>query len=101
MPMGDFDRRMAEDARLVILRELAAQLDHRLNSSILSEALYAYGHNRSRDWLHTQLSILADLGAIQTLDVGSVIIASLTALGLDHVERRVVLSGVKRPSLGG
>lgn len=91
---------MEEEARLVILRTLAEQPDQRLNSSLLQADLAErWGINRSRDWVHMQLGFLAhQVSAITLTEMGSVWIASLTARGLDHAERRVVLPGVKRPS---
>jgi hypothetical protein len=38
------------------------------------------------------------MGAVTLVDTQSVIIATLTQKGLDHVERRIVITGVKRPS---
>lgn len=87
------------EARLVVLRTLSEQADSRLNSSLLRDDLAErWGINRTRDWLHAQLGFLADIGALTLADMGSVKIATLTARGLDHVERRIVLDGVKRPS---
>jgi glutaminase len=95
-----FAQIMEQEARLIMLRTLAEQPDQRLNSSLLqSELAERWGINRSRDWVHTQLGFLAhEVGAVTLVDAGTVRIASLTARGLDHVERRVVLPGVKRPS---
>ena len=101
MPNSDFERHLAEDARLIILRELAEQIDHRLNTTILAAALYAFGHNRSREWLDTQIHKLVELGAVDAQRIGTVMVVTLRQSGLDHVERRGVLAGVKRPSLGG
>jgi hypothetical protein len=88
-----------QEARLVILRTLAEQPDQRLNSALLQADLAErWAINKSRDWVHFQIAALADLGAVAVTPMGSVQIASLTTRGLDHVERRVVLPGVKRPS---
>ena len=88
-----------QEARLVVLRTLAEQADNRLNSSLIRDDLAErWAINKTRDWLHAQLGFLADIGAVTLSDMGSVKIATLTARGLDHVERRIVLDGVKRPS---
>lgn len=88
-----------EEARLVILRTLAEQPDQRLNSSLLQADLSErWAINRSRDWVHLQLGELANLGALSVVSAGSVHIATLTQRGLDHVERRTLLPGVKKPS---
>ncbi|MGO4872759.1 MAG: hypothetical protein ACLPGW_19505 [Roseiarcus sp.] len=90
---------MEREARLVVLRLLAEQSDSRLNSSLLRDELAErWAINRSRDWLHAQLRYLADIGAAHLTEAGSVLIAELAQRGLDHVERRIVLDGVKRPS---
>lgn len=93
--MADIVRR---EARLIILRELDSQPDGRLNSSLLVEVLGSYGITKSREWLHEELRALAELGAVTLADAGSVRIAAITAKGIDHVTRRVVIEGVKRPS---
>jgi hypothetical protein len=86
------------EARLVILKALVEQPDSRLNSSLLQQTLTTFGLSKSRDWVHEQLRWLAEIGAVALADAGTVRIASLTTKGLDHVERRIVIEGVKRPS---
>ncbi len=86
------------EARLVVLRLLAEQPDRRLNSSLLQDALAErWAIRRSRDWLHVQIRWLEEIGAVAVTPAESVLIAELTGRGLDHVERRIVLDGVKRP----
>ncbi|APO76095.1 hypothetical protein AM571_CH03301 [Rhizobium etli 8C-3] len=98
--MSDFNQFLTLDARLVILRALNEQSDGRLNDSLLADVLDTYGHHRSRDWIRQQLRLLADLGAVKNTDIGPVMVAAITRLGVDHVERRTQLEGVKRPSIG-
>lgn len=98
--MSDFNQFLTLDARLVILRALNEQSDGRLNDSLLADVLDTYGHHRSRDWIRQQLRFLADLGAVKNTDIGPVMVAAITRLGVDHVERRTQLEGVKRPSIG-
>lgn len=88
---------IAADARLIILRELAAQTDGRLNDVVLARLLDAMGVKRSRDWLRTQLRRLAELEAIRLDEVATVYVATLRQAGRDHVERRALLEGVSRP----
>lgn len=95
-----FEQYLIEDARLVILRELKAQLDGRLNDTLITRALEAFGYRRSRNWVRTQLLALEELGAIAVSEVGTVMVAELRQPGLDHVERRVRLVGVAVPSPG-
>ena len=99
MSRADFDRFATEDARLVILRELAAQADHRLSETMLAHTLQAFGHNRPREWVKSQLRWLATMSAVTVTEVGSVLIAELRRAGDDHVRRRAFLDGVARPSV--
>jgi hypothetical protein len=92
------DRIIREDARLIILKELDAQPDARLNSSLLQAALETFGITKSRDWLHEELRWLAEIGAVTVVDAGTIRVAQITTKGRDHVERRVVITGIKRPS---
>lgn len=98
--MESYEAHLTEDARLTILKELASQTDGRLNETILLSVLDTFGHRRSRDWLRTQLRALAELGAVTISEAGTVMVASITRLGGDHVERRQIIEGVARPSPG-
>lgn len=95
-----FSRHVEEDARLIILRELHIQPDGRLHDGLLAHVLENFGHNRSRDWVKTQIRKLEELGAVRATEVGSVLIAQITAAGVDHVLRRSRIEGIKQPSLG-
>jgi hypothetical protein len=96
--MTDFRQYIAADVRLIILRELAAQPDYRLNETLLSRVLETFGHRKSRDYLRDQLRWLEEMGAVTLTEAGTVMIAELTRRGRDHVERRVVIEGIARPS---
>lgn len=88
----------AEDGRLVILRELAEQVDGRLNEVSIQRVLDAFAITRSREWIRTQLRKLAELEAVRITEAGTVMIAQITTLGRNHVNRREVIEGVTRPS---
>lgn len=88
----------AADARLCMLKELASQIDGRLNEAVLMHVLDAFGFRRTRDWVRTQLRLLDELGAVRITEAGTVMVAALTKLGRDHVDRRAVIEGVTRPS---
>lgn len=90
---------VAEDCRLIILKELSRQNDARLNETILNRVLENFGHLKTRDYVRTQIRRLEELGAVSVKEVGSVLVAELKQPGLDHVERRSFLEGVGRPSL--
>jgi hypothetical protein len=87
-----------EEARLVILRHLAEQQGYSSNSALLETALAGFGIVRSRDWLHEELRWLRDIGAVDTVEAGTVHVARLLPKGLEHVERKLTIAGVKRPS---
>jgi len=93
-----YDDKVAEDGRLVILKELASQVDGRLNEVTLMRVLDTFAIKRSREWVRTQLRKLNELEAIRVSEAGTVMIAQLTTLGRNHVERREVIDGVSRPS---
>ena len=97
---SNFTRHVEEDARLIILRELHVQSDGRLNDGVLWHVLESFGHNRSREWVRTQLHKMAELGAVVLTEAGSVLIAQITRAGVDHVLRRSKIEGIKQPSLG-
>lgn len=86
------------DARLCILKELARQVDGRLNEVALMHVLDTFGIRRPREWVRTQLRALEQLDAVNVTEVGTVMIASLTKNGRDHVDRRAVIDGVARPA---
>ncbi|MCU0946798.1 MAG: hypothetical protein MUF47_00890 [Porphyrobacter sp.] len=88
---------IAREARLSILRALAAQVDGRLSDLMLKNMLDIYGYRRDRDWIRTQMRKLADLGAVSVADSGEVIFARIEAPGRDHLEERSVIEGVMRP----
>ncbi|MEX2126954.1 MAG: hypothetical protein WD871_01755 [Xanthobacteraceae bacterium] len=94
------DKMMREEARLIILRTLANQVDGRFNSELVRRTLETFGITRTRAWVHDEFRYLADMGAVEVSDAGSVQVASLTGKGRDHVERRLIIEGVKRPSPG-
>lgn len=89
---------IAADARLCILKELARQTDGRLNEVGLQHVLDVFGIRRDRDWVRTQMRALEALGAVSLTEVGTVLVATLRALGRNHVERRAIIEGVARPS---
>jgi hypothetical protein len=96
--MTDFRTFIAADVRLIILRELAAQPDYRLNETLLARVLETFGHRKSRDYLRDQLRWLEEMGVATLTEAGTVLIAELTRRGRDHVECRVVIEGIARPS---
>lgn len=95
------DKIIREEARLIILKALAEQPDAILNSELLRRNLECFGISRPRPWVHGELDYLAEMGAVTLSEAGTVRIAQLTDKGLRHVERKLTIEGVKRPSLAG
>jgi repressor of nif and glnA expression len=89
------------DARLIILKALAAQTDERLHSGYLAEELTRFGIDRPREWIHGELDWLEQMGAVTLIKPGSVVVATLTEKGHRHLRRAIVIEGVKRPSRPG
>lgn len=95
----DYQDHINKDVRLIILKALHSQDDYSLNSSILQTLLEGYGHTESRDYIHNQLRWMErNVQAVKITQAGSVLVATLTNAGRDHVERRARLEGIKRPS---
>lgn len=95
--MSDIIRR---EARLIILRELYLQGNYALNDAILQATLETWGIAKSREWVREELKWLDNMGAVRVVvpNGGSTAIAHLTPRGVEHVERRQPIEGVKRMS---
>lgn len=101
--MRDYEKISREDARLVILAELAGQRDATLNSRNLAMAVDGVVPRRPSEWVEAQIEWLETMGAIKATRtelpaIGPVIIATLTRTGRNHVERRAFLPGISRPA---
>jgi hypothetical protein len=89
---------MQEERRLLILQLLAANKpEYRAQSGMLREALAGKTHTLSRDQMHTELAWLAEQGLLVTEVNGPVVVATLSARGLDVSEGTAAVPGVKRP----
>lgn len=95
------DTIIREQARLIVLKALAAQTDETLNSDLLVYELQSFAIRKDRAWLHGELAWLKDMGAVTVLDVGTIKIATLTAKGARHLTREIAIEGVQRPSRPG
>lgn len=95
MSMADLIR---AEARLIALRALAEEANFSLSETLLVAVLEAFGISKSREWMREEMTRLDEIGAVTLRHAGSVMIATLTNKGRDHVERRLVIEGVKRPS---
>lgn len=89
---------IARDARLIILRELAKQVNGTLYGVSLRRVLDVFGIARSVEWIETQLNALEMLDAVELTRAEGVVIAKIAQAGRDHIDERLVLAGVSRPS---
>lgn len=89
---------IAHDARLIILRELARQVNGTLYVVSLRRVLDVFGIARPVEWIETQLNVLEQLGAVELTRTQDVVIAKIAQPGRDHLDERSVLAGVSRPS---
>lgn len=96
--MTDFARLIRQEARLIILQALAEQTNETLPSSLLVPALEMFGIFKERSWVHDELAWLEDAGAVTIIPSGTVKIATLNEKGRRHLDRHIVIEGVKRPS---
>lgn len=100
MTAPNYEKHQEEDARLIVLRELARASAGRLPVSVLAQTLDDYGHRRTEDWVQSQVRHVADVGGVSVLTVGVSLIAEITRTGLDHVARRTQLPGIRKPLPG-
>lgn len=99
--MSDYLELIRQDARLIMLKALAAQADERLHSGLLAEELKLFGIDRPREWINGELDWLAEMGAVTLTKPGTVVVATLTEKGARHLRRAIVIEGIKRPSRPG
>lgn len=91
-----------EEARLVILKELASQPNLSLTSEAMRRFLLnAFLIDKPREWVEQEFIYLRDMKAIEIVPAGSVKIARLTERGGHHVAGIIVIPGVLRPSPNG
>ena len=89
---------VTEHLRITILRLLDESPSMKSNESVLVDAVDEYGFAPSRDKVRTELYRLKEQGLVE-LKGESCLVAGLTARGEDVARCRVVVPGVKRPSL--
>lgn len=97
----DMAQLIREQARLIILKALAEQVDETLNSDFLVLELQRFGIRKDRAWVHDELRWLAEMGAVILADAGSLVVATLTTKGARHLGREIAIEGIQRPSRPG
>lgn len=96
------DSIITEEARLIILKELARQPNQAMTSEAVRRFLLSdFLIDKPREWVEAQFRYLADLGAVEIVAASSVEIARLTERGELHVKGRLTIAGVQRPSPTG
>jgi len=93
----EFQKRIVEDRRLVILRFLAEDADYAMNTSLLQSALESIGHGVSRDRVTADAAWLEEAGLVVCEDLGHIVVVKITRRGLDVARGHAVVPGVKRP----
>lgn len=93
-----FQQTLSEDRRLSLLLVLAETPGYRANAFLLRDAIAGiYGHSASIDQVKTDLAWLAEQGLVSAHTTGDVVMATLTARGLDVAGGLAHVPGVKRP----
>jgi hypothetical protein len=94
----NFRELLEADQRLVILRLLSELIAYKANSSVLTMRMDQLGHAVSRDSVKTHLAWLAEQGLLSSEEpVPGVLVATLTARGMDVAKGRAIVPGVARP----
>lgn len=95
----NFENKLKEEMRLVLLRLLNELPSYRGNSSTLHSGLIHWGLSYSRDQVKTELYWLKDQGCIEIeFDNPDVIVVKLIERGQDVIENRTRIHGIQRPS---
>lgn len=89
--------RIAENRRLCILKTLEELPDYRANESLLHQMVEEFAFTASRDQIRSDLAWLAEQALIESSELAGVMLAKITARGLDVATGRAVVPGVKRP----
>lgn len=94
----DYAERIRSEARLIMLKALAAQSNESLTSTMLKMELETFSIRRERGWVHDEMRWLEEAGAIKVTAAGTVLIGTLTEKGARHLNREIIIEGVLRPS---
>lgn len=94
-----YQQTITEDRRLSVLLVLSESPGYSANLFLLQTAVGSiYGHNASLDQLRGDAAWLAEQGLLSTKTTGEVVVATLSARGVDVAAGRAVQPGVKRPT---
>lgn len=94
--MADVQRR---EARLIILRFLAEEVNRTLTSSALTIQInQIFLMNKDRAWVEQEIDYLQSMGAVDVTNAGTVKVARLTRHGARHLSWGVRIPDVLSPS---
>ena len=96
----EFQRKAAEDRRLVILRFLDEEDDGLMSVSLMQDALAMMAHRVSRARVLEDAAYLEKLGLLKIEYMGDVPLLRLTARGEETARGLATVPGVKRPRRG-
>lgn len=98
--MTEFEKQLQADRRLCILR-LLKEAGGSANDSILRAGLESLGHVKlSREKVREDLRFLIGAGLLCDEFLGEIQVVNITKRGVEVAEGRLVVSGIKRPSIG-
>lgn len=96
---ANMNERILQETRLIMLRELAGQVNGRITSSSMADELReVWGVDRERQWVEGEFAWLEEAGAITVVPAGSVKIACITEKGRRHLRFTIAIPGIRRPS---
>ena len=99
--MKTYNERAEEDRRLIVLRALVAEPHGAMNERLLQTHLELFGHRVGRDQVRATLRWLGSAGAITLAwPAETIMVATLTLRGEEHVSRAAPIDGIALPSRG-
>lgn len=96
----EFQRRIVEDRRLVILRYLDEEPDGRMSVSLMADALEIMSHRVPRATVLEDAGYLEGLGLLRVEYVGDVPMLRVTGRGAEVAKGLIEVPGVKKPARG-
>ena len=97
-----FESIMEEEARLVILKELAKEDNKAMSSARMQKFLLTNCWiDKPRAWVEQQYLYLRDMKAVTVTALDTVMIARLTERGDFHLQGIITIPGVEAPSARG
>ncbi len=88
------------DRRLIMLRALASESDYSITDTVLRMLLAEFGHDESMNTIHADLQWLESRDLVTLRDAGELMVATVTARGVDVAYGRERIEGVRRPRPG-